>query len=156
MNEAQIGYWRLRGLPTDDQSTQNALIVTEAKRYPLMIDPQAQAGIWIKQMFPNLKVLNQNNKMFRTIMEDCIESGIPVLIEDVEEELDPVLDPLLEMTYSKSGRGIAVNFGNKMVQFNKNFSLYLTTKLPRPRFSPETYAKTSVIDFTVTFGGLEA
>ena len=45
-------------------------------------------------------------------MEDCIESGIPVLIEDVEEELDPVLDPLLEMTYSKSGRGIAVNFGN--------------------------------------------
>ena len=107
-------------------------------------------------MFPNLKVLNQNNKMFRTIMEDCIESGIPVLIEDVEEELDPVLDPLLEMTYSKSGRGIAVNFGNKMVQFNKNFSLYLTTKLPRPRFSPETYAKTSVIDFTVTFGGLEA
>jgi len=40
VNEAQIGYWRLKGLPTDEQSTQNALIVTEAKRYALMIDPQ--------------------------------------------------------------------------------------------------------------------
>lgn len=45
-----------------------------------------------------------NNKMFRQIMEDCLESGIPVLIEDVEEELDPVLDPVLEKNYSKSGR----------------------------------------------------
>jgi dynein heavy chain len=39
-------------------------------------------------------------------MEDCLEMGTPVLIEDVEEELDPVLDPVLEKNYSKSGRGL--------------------------------------------------
>ncbi|CAL6017562.1 Outer-arm_dynein gamma [Hexamita inflata] len=155
-NEAQIGSWRLKGLPTDDQSTQNALIVTASTRYPLLIDPQGQAGIWIKQMYPEAKVISQNNKMFRQIMEDCLESGIPVLIEDVEEELDPVLDPVLEKNYSKSGRGLQINFGNKNVSFDKNFNLFITTKLPRPRYSPETYAKTSIIDFTVTFGGLEA
>jgi dynein heavy chain len=89
-------------------------------------------------------------------MEDCLEMGTPVLIEDVEEELDPVLDPVLEKNYSKSGRGLQINFGNKNVSFDPNFNLFITTKLPRPKYSPETYAKTSVIDFTVTFGGLEA
>ena len=38
-NDAEVGQWRLRGLPTDDQSTQNALIVTTSTRYPLLIDP---------------------------------------------------------------------------------------------------------------------
>lgn len=36
------------------------------------------------------------------------------------------------------------------------FKLFITSKLPNPRYLPETYAKTSVIDFSVTFSGLEA
>ena len=47
-------------------------------------------------MYPEAEIVNMNNKMFRQIMEDCIEMGTPVLIEDVEEELDPVLDPVLD------------------------------------------------------------
>lgn len=89
-------------------------------------------------------------------MEDCIEQGIPVLISDIEEELDPVLDPVLEKNYVTVGRGLQINFGNKNISFDPKFSLFITTKLPRPRYSPETYAKTSIIDFAVTFGGLEA
>ena len=107
-------------------------------------------------MYPEARILNQNHKMFRQIMEDCLENGTPVLIEDVEEELDPVLDPVLEKNYMKSGRSLQINFGNKNVTFDPNFNLFITTKLPRPRYSPETYAKTSIIDFTVTFDGLEA
>lgn len=57
-------------------------------------------------MYPQLKIVNQNHKMFRQIMEDCIEQGIPVLISDIEEELDPVLDPVLEKNYVTVGRGL--------------------------------------------------
>lgn len=46
----KIRSWQLSGLPRDYLSTENAVLVSCSKRWPLFIDPQGQANKWVKNM----------------------------------------------------------------------------------------------------------
>eukprot|EP00698_Gefionella_okellyi_P008565 TRINITY_DN2129_c0_g1_i1.p1 TRINITY_DN2129_c0_g1~~TRINITY_DN2129_c0_g1_i1.p1 ORF type:complete len:4495 (+),score=1467.97 TRINITY_DN2129_c0_g1_i1:46-13530(+) len=155
--ESTIDRWNLEGLPRDELSIQNGIIVTGATRFPLMIDPQGQGKSWIKTREKDNKIMftNLNHKLFRQHLEDALSNGCPLLIEDVSEELDPVLDPILDRITIGSGKRKRVKIGEKDVDWDVNFNLFITTKLPNPHYSPETSAKCSIIDFTVTMRGLE-
>jgi dynein heavy chain len=44
-------------LPNDGLSIENAIILQNSLRWPLMVDPQMQANTWLKNMESNMVVM---------------------------------------------------------------------------------------------------
>ena len=153
----EIRQWNLEGLPRDNVSTENAVLVTKGRRWPLMIDPQDQANRWIvgKERKNGLKIVKLTDKNLLRTLENAIRIGLPVLIEEVGETLDPALEPiLLKQTFVQGGR-LLIRLGDSDVDYDKNFRFYMTSKLSNPHYMPEIFIKVTIINFTVTRLGLE-
>lgn len=71
-----------------------------------MIDPQGQANKWIKnsEKENQLSVIKLSDSDYMRTLENCIQFGTPLLLENVGEELDPSLEPLLLRQTFKQGR----------------------------------------------------
>ena len=151
---AQIAAWNNEGLPSDRMSTENATVLSNAERWPLMIDPQLQGIKWIKTKYgESLVVVRLGQRGYLDTIERAVADGAVVLIENLEESMDPVLDPILGRNTIKKGR--AIKLGDKECEYNPEFRLILHTKLANPHYQPELQAQTTLINFTVTRDGLE-
>jgi dynein heavy chain len=153
---AVIRDWNIQGLPADALSAENGLLVTKGRRWPLMIDPQGQANRWIRNMEGSeLKIIKLTEPKFLRSLENAVRTGQSVLIEDVAEQLDPALEPLLLKQTIRQGGRILMKLGDSLVEYDRNFRLYITTKLQNPHYLPEVCIKVTIINFTVTKVGLE-
>jgi len=98
-------------------------------------------------------VLRLRQKGFLEALEKSISQGETVLIEQIEETMDTVLEPLLSRALIKKGRFLRI--GDKEIEFHSSFRLILHTKMANPHYKPEMQAQTTLINFTVTPDGLE-
>uniref|UniRef100_G1NZY7 Dynein axonemal heavy chain 2 n=1 Tax=Myotis lucifugus TaxID=59463 RepID=G1NZY7_MYOLU len=159
-NPTKVRDWNIQGLPSDAFSTENGIIVTRGNRWALMIDPQAQALKWIKNMEGNqgLQIIDLQMTDYLRVLENAIQFGYPVLLQNVQEYLDPTLNTVLNKSVARIGTGgrLLIRIGDKEVEYNPNFRFYITTKLSNPHYSPETSAKTTIVNFAVKEQGLEA
>ena len=164
VDDATVGEWNLQGLPKDDLSIQNGVMVTNSSRYPLLIDPQGQGQNWImRKYFENYDPITlqqcrttlSHPKFKDRFLKFCMENGKTLIVEGIENEVDPILDPVLEKQIQVKGKTKFVDVAGTTIDFSEEFNMFLITRLPNPQFSPELSAKTTIIDFTVTQTGLE-
>ncbi|XP_062847578.1 dynein axonemal heavy chain 3 [Trichomycterus rosablanca] len=156
-NQVQIRAWRIAGLPVDSFSTDNGIVVSNSRRWPLMIDPQGQANKWIKNMEKTnkLAVIKLSDSNYIRTLENAIQFGTPVLLENVGEELDAVLDPvLLKQTFKQQGVEY-IKLGENVIEYSKDFLFYMTTGLRNPHYLPEVAVKVCLLNFMITPLGLQ-
>ena len=156
VDDATIANWNNEGLPADDVSIENGTILTNSERYPMMIDPQLQGITWIREKLKNIDyiVLKLSKKTYAFDLERAIEDGQSVIIENLEEYIDPVLMPVIARNVIKRGNKKYMMFGGKQLDLHPNFRLYMQTKLSNPNYPPEIQAEAVLINFTVTELGL--
>jgi dynein heavy chain len=124
-----------------------------------MIDPQTQANKFIKNMGKDvptgLDVFKLSEGNLLRNLEIAITYGKWVLLENIGEELDPALEPILLQQIVKMGSSYTIKIGEKNVQYNNSFKFLMTTTLPNPHYSPETSVKVTILNFAITPQGLE-
>lgn len=92
---------------------------------------------------------------FAAILEGAVRHGSTMLLEDMDQEIDPSIEAIVSKQVYKADGILKINLGNTAVDYHEDFKLLLTTKLPNPHFLPEVSIKVAVINFTVTFDGLD-
>eukprot|EP00796_Vickermania_ingenoplastis_P008354 gene8354-5852_t len=153
----QIQEWQICGLPSDALSTENAIILSNSRNWPLLIDPQGQANNWIRNIHrdDNLQVCKASDDKFMKTIENSIRLGLPCLLENVGNSLEAALEPVLLKIIFLIGSTPHVRIGDSAIPYDRNFKLYMTTKLPNPSYTPETIVTVSLLNFFITPSGLE-
>ena len=82
--------WVLQGLPADEHSLQNAIIVMNTipeKRVPILIDSQSQGSSWLERTLldsdPSRLVLTQHDEGLSKSIEDAMLLGKSVVVNEV-------------------------------------------------------------------------
>uniref|UniRef100_A0A8C7WHC3 Dynein heavy chain ATP-binding dynein motor region domain-containing protein n=1 Tax=Oncorhynchus mykiss TaxID=8022 RepID=A0A8C7WHC3_ONCMY len=118
----QVRHWQNTGLPPDQNSTENALIVKNGPHWPLLIDPQGQATRWISSMEGvRLRKMLASDPNYMKTVERAIRMGDTVLIQDVLENIDPCLQPILIKNLTIRDGQSFIKIGDTEIEYNPNF-----------------------------------
>eukprot|EP00605_Chrysophyceae_sp_TOSAG23-4_P002934 GSChrysophyteH1.ASY1.ANO1.3229.1 assembled CDS len=111
--ESELLQWKNMGLPADDLSQENALVINNATdRVPFIIDPA---------------------------MELAVRFGKTLLILEVDG-VEPMLYPLCRKDLRHQGPRFVVNVGEKVIDYNEGFRMFLVTRNPDPEIPPDAAA----------------
>ena len=126
-------------------------------RYPLVVDPSGQATGFLMKHLAAFQIAKTSftDASFLKHLESAMRFGTLLLITDVEA-VDPILNPVLNREITKAGGRVLMRLGDQDIDFSPSFSLYLSTRDSSCRFSPDLCSRTTVINFTVTPGGLQS
>jgi dynein heavy chain 2, cytosolic len=158
--ESELLQWKSMGLPSDDLSQENGLVIAHlSNRVPLIIDPASVAVDWLKNYLSKdktrpLEIVSHHDRRFSNQVELSVRFGKALVILEVDG-VEPMLYPLCRRDLCHQGPRYTVSVGDKVVDFNECFRLFLVTRNPQPDIPPDAASLVTVVNFTVTRSGLE-
>ena len=102
-----------------------------------------------------LAVIKLTDSTYIRSIENAIQFGMPVLLENIGEELDPILEPVLQKATFKQQGSDYIKLGDNVIEYSEEFKFYITTHLRNPHYLPEVSVKVCLLNFMITPQGLE-
>ena len=96
----------ISGLPVDDYSTENGILANKGQRWPLAVDPQAQANKWIRAWRRRAASRRQGQRPHHPAhARELDPARLAGAARGRWRELDPALEPVLQKQVYKQGGG---------------------------------------------------
>lgn len=149
--------WQSMGLPGDQLSLENGVILEHCIRFPLIIDPSGSAIDFLMKKHADERIQKTSfvDKAFMKTLAGAVRFGTTLLVENVEK-IDPVLNPLLNREHQRTGGRTLVRIGTEDVDYSPKFKIILSTKNPAVQLTPDLCSRVTLINFTVTPDSLQS
>lgn len=173
-NPVALQSWSQYGLPSDAECIENAVIITHVStmnhRWPFIMDPHGFVNRWLRGVYSqdNIQVLNalETNEGIMKVLDYSIQNGLPLLIENIFEKLNPLIEHLLLKVLvttaanpQPSRRGstqtaapsvVKIRIGDIEIPYNNSFKLFLLTTDSRIPLAEDVLSRLTVINFNIT------
>lgn len=161
-SESEMLLWKTRELPADILSVENAIIILNSKeRTPFIIDPSSVSSSWLEKELKsrnkqpsNVVSLNIQDPRFANQVELAVRFGKTLIINDVDG-IESMLYNLIKKQFIQQGSRRTIIIGDHNIDYNEDFQLYLCSRNPNPKLTPDGKSIVTEINFTVTRSGLE-
>ena len=150
-DQLKIKSWVMDGLPDDRASIENVLIMNEmmSQKYSLMIDPQRQTINFLMGHLEDVEILKFDSPSYSKVLESCIAMGKPVIFENITEDIDPAVMPLVGRDFFEKAGSLYVKMNDVNTEVHKDFKLYLCTEMANPHFTPDLQSKICLLNFAI-------
>ncbi|CDJ52733.1 Dynein heavy chain, related [Eimeria brunetti] len=154
---SEIRQWSLEGLPSDLASVENAILVCNSPKPPLIIDPEDQGTRWFRKRHFKREFMELSSSDANVLqsLSEAVTAGMIVLVTLSEPTLDPALGALTNTVRIKPEGRTVVHLGDYTALWSPHFRMVFATKLYPSELAPELHNQLSVINFRVTPASLE-
>jgi len=117
----------------------------------LVIDSSGQVLNFITSFYreKKIEVSSYDDVKFYKVLEKCLRFGLPILIRNVES-MNPLMNSILNKEVIRVSGRVLVRVGDKEIDFNRDFLLFMMTMNSEAKFTPDLCSRVTFVNFTVT------
>ena len=155
-DESTIFDWKLRGLPNDQHSIESAVIVMRQPQWPLLVDPEQQAIVWLQQELRSTGIITSPaDDDFATQVEIAVSTGRPLLVHDMQT-IPPILHTIVRKVVTVTLQGEQrIRLDDHEIEYVPTFRMYMVTSMHLDTLPTDLTAHAAVVTFTLTTASLE-